>query len=153
HPRKLTSCHESTRSPAPRGQIFSTEQARPENGGPNLPGCRGPPGGRLEPARDPWQTPQSLAPSFTPPSPLIKRTLAWSVLDGVLHAVMLGVSESYLGAFAVELGHREAALALLATLPPLCGALCQLAAPWLVGLLGNRKRLVVLGAALQGFAH
>ncbi len=66
---------------------------------------------------------------------------------------MLGVSESYLGAFAVELGHREAALALLATLPPLCGALCQLAAPWLVGLLGNRKRLVVLGAALQGFAH
>src|SRR5690606_29614032 len=69
------------------------------------------------------------------------------------HAVMLGVSESYLGAFAVELGHREAALALLATLPPLCGALCQLAAPWLVGLLGNRKRLVVLGAALQGFAH
>ena len=66
---------------------------------------------------------------------------------------MLGVSESYLGAFAVELGHDNGALAILATVPPLCGALAQLCAPWLSMSLGSRKRLVVLGALLQALTH
>lgn len=83
----------------------------------------------------------------------VRRTLGWSVLDGMLHAVMLGVSESYLGAFAVELGHGNRALAILVTVPPLCGALAQLGAPWLSVMLGSRKRLVVLGALLQALTH
>lgn len=86
------------------------------------------------------------------PAP-IKRTLLWSLLDGLLHAVMLGVSESYLGVFAVELGHQDTALALLATVPPLFGALSQFMAPWLVDKIGTRKRLVVAGATLQAASH
>ena len=39
---------------------------------------------------------------------------------------MLGVSETYLGAFAVELGHGAERLALLATLPLALGAVAQL---------------------------
>lgn len=73
-----------------------------------------------------------------------------SMLEGALHAVMVGVTESYLGAFAVELGHGARGLALLATLPLLVGAGSQLTAPLLCGLLGGRKRLAVAGAALQG---
>ena len=86
--------------------------------------------------------------SSIPPSEL-KRTLWWSVADGVLHALMLGLSESYMGALAVELGHQDTALALLATVPPLLGAVSQLLAPWLVLQVGSRKRMVVGGALLK----
>lgn len=72
-----------------------------------------------------------------------------SVLEGALHAVMVGVTESYLGAFAVELGHGPRALALLATLPLLLGAGSQLLCPSLCHLLGGRKRLAVAGASTQ----
>ncbi len=66
---------------------------------------------------------------------------------------MLGTSESWLGALAVELGHRDVALALLATVPLLCGALAQLASPLFVRALGGEKRWVVVGAFLQALVH
>jgi MFS family permease len=75
------------------------------------------------------------------------------VLDGLLHATMVGVCESYLGAFAVELGHRDAALALLVTVPLVCGALAQLLCAPLVRLVGSRRRFVVVGAMLQALTH
>ncbi len=81
------------------------------------------------------------------------RALKISVVEGMLHATMVGVAESYLGAFAVELGHRDGALAMLATLPLLIGSSAQLLASPLVSLLGSRKRLVVLGATVQALTH
>jgi MFS family permease len=66
---------------------------------------------------------------------------------------MVGVSESYLGAFAVELGHGPTALALLSTVPFLVGAMSQFFAPRLAIALGGRKRLVVCGAAVQALTH
>lgn len=83
----------------------------------------------------------------------VRRSLQYSVADGLLHAVMVGASESYLGALAVELGHSDRSLALLATLPLLSGAVTQLFAERLSALAGSRKRFVVVGAMLQGFAH
>lgn len=71
------------------------------------------------------------------------------MLEGALHALMVGVAESYLGAFAVELGHGPRQLALLSTLPLLAGAAVQLASPPLCALLGSRKRLALLGALGQ----
>lgn len=79
----------------------------------------------------------------------IDGALSVSMAEGALHAVMLGTLESYLGAFAVELGHGPKALALLSTVPLLFGALAQLLAAPLSHLVGGRKRLVVIGAALQ----
>lgn len=70
-----------------------------------------------------------------------------------MHAVMLGASETYLGALAVELGHRDVALSLLGTLPLLAGALAQLASPRLVRAFGNEKRFVVTCVVLQALAH
>lgn len=70
----------------------------------------------------------------------------------MLHAVMVGVSESYLGALAVELGHGDAAIALLVTVPLLCGALAQLLSEAIARRVG-RRRLVALGAAGQALAH
>jgi MFS family permease len=82
-----------------------------------------------------------------------RRTLRLSVLDGVLHAAMVGVSESFLGALAVELGHTGAALALLTTFPLVVGALAQLASPLLARRLGSPERLVVLSAFGQALSH
>ncbi|MEY4549051.1 MAG: hypothetical protein RL685_5246 [Pseudomonadota bacterium] len=72
-----------------------------------------------------------------------------SVLEGSLHAVMVGVAESYLGAFAVELGHGSHAQGLLATVPLVLGALGQLFSPLLCTWLGSRKRAAVAGALGQ----
>jgi MFS family permease len=66
---------------------------------------------------------------------------------------MVGCSESYLGVLAVELGHESTALAILATVPLLAGAVAQLGSGWLAHWLGSRKRLVVLGASTQALAH
>lgn len=76
-----------------------------------------------------------------------------SVVDGVLHAVMLGACESYLGALAVELGHRGVAISILATVPLLCGALAQLGSARLVRALGGEKRVVLIGASVQALSH
>ncbi len=87
------------------------------------------------------------------PSAAVDRSLKLSVLDGMLHAVMVGLSEMYIGAFAVELGHRDAALAVLMTVPLLIGALGQLFTATLVAWLGSRKRVVVVSAAIQAASH
>lgn len=81
------------------------------------------------------------------------RALVFSVLDGMLHALMLGVSESYFGACAVALGHTDTALAILVTLPLFAGAVAQAFTGPLVLLLGSRKRLVVTGAVVQALSH
>jgi MFS family permease len=75
--------------------------------------------------------------------------LGISMLEGALHALMVGVAESYLGAFAVELGHGSRELAMLSTLPLLAGASVQLLAPFACAVLGSRKRLAVAGALGQ----
>jgi MFS family permease len=72
-----------------------------------------------------------------------------SVVEGSLHAIMVGVAESYLGAFAVELGHGAHAQGLLATVPLVLGALSQLFSPLLCSWLGSRKRAAVAGALGQ----
>lgn len=66
---------------------------------------------------------------------------------------MLGVAESYLGALAVELGHRDFALALLMTVPLVVGALTQLAAGPLTRWIGGRRRMIVVGATLQALSQ
>ncbi|HTU61408.1 MAG TPA: MFS transporter, partial [Polyangiales bacterium] len=76
-----------------------------------------------------------------------------SIVDGVLFALMLGVSESYFGACALALGHGDTALALLATLPLFAGSLAQAFTSPLVLCLGSRKRLVAAGALIQALTH
>ncbi len=88
-----------------------------------------------------------------PSERLVQRSLALSVVDGLFYSVMVGVMECYLGALAVELGHRDAALALFATVPLACGALSQLLSAPLVALVGGPRRFVVAGAAMQAATH
>lgn len=85
--------------------------------------------------------------------PHVNRALGLSIVDGVLFALMVGASESYFGACAVALGHTDAALAMLATLPLVAGALAQAFTGPLVLFLGSRKRVVVAGALTQALSH
>lgn len=88
--------------------------------------------------------------SLQPQDPaVVERSLRLSMIDGLLYAVMVGVCESYLGAFAVALGHDSSAIALLVTVPLLVGAVSQLYAPVLVGRLGSRQRFVVAAVLVQ----
>ncbi len=80
------------------------------------------------------------------------RALRISVADGFMYSLMVGVSESYLGPMAVELGHRDTSLAILLTVPMLVGSAAQLLSGPLSAMLGSRKRLVVIGAALQAIS-
>jgi MFS family permease len=84
---------------------------------------------------------------------VVDRALRISIIDGVLAALMLGASESYFGACAVSLGHGDAALGILATLPLCVGALAQALTGPLVLWLGSRKRLVAAGAFVQALSH
>lgn len=71
----------------------------------------------------------------------IERSLRLSIVDGLLYGVMVGACESYLGAFAVALGHGSSAIALLVTVPMLFGAIAQLFAPAIIGrLCWSRQR-------------
>lgn len=81
----------------------------------------------------------------------VQRSLVISVVEGSLHAVMLGAAESYLGALAVELGHGPLNQAWLATVPLALSSISQLASGSLARLWG-RKWVTVAGAFGQGLS-
>ncbi|HEX2735933.1 MAG TPA: MFS transporter [Polyangiaceae bacterium] len=83
----------------------------------------------------------------------VQTALKLSVLDGALYAVMAGVGESYQAPLAVELGHQGTALAVLASVPVLLGAVGQLATAPLTTWIGTRRRFVASGALLQALSH
>jgi MFS family permease len=74
------------------------------------------------------------------------------VADGVAFSVMVGLGETYIPAFVLAAGLGEVAAGLLASLPPLAGAVFQLVTPFAVRHLHSYKRWVVACAALQALA-
>jgi MFS family permease len=65
---------------------------------------------------------------------------------------MVGVGETYLPAFALNIGMSEWLTGLFATVPLIVGAIIQLLSPWGVLLVGGVKRWVVGAATLQALA-
>lgn len=83
-----------------------------------------------------------------PLSPL-RRDLKSVSADGAAFSVMVGVGESYLGAFALALGFSDVTAGLLGTIPLVLGATLQLISPWAVRRMRTNKGWVVLCAGLQ----
>jgi len=79
----------------------------------------------------------------------LRRSLRASTIDGVLHAAMMGIGETYFPAFALLLGASPFQVGLLTTVPILAGSAFQLLVPLAARRLGN-KRWVVGSAVLQG---
>jgi hypothetical protein len=61
--------------------------------------------------------------------PRLRKDLRFSVIDGTMYCVMVGVGESYLVLFALKAGHGAVDAGLIATVPLLAGALLQLLSP------------------------
>ena len=74
---------------------------------------------------------------------LTRKTLRSSILDGVCHSAMLGLTQSYVVPFALALRANTAQVGLLSSIPSLTMALSQLAAPHLTRKAGSRKRLIL----------
>jgi MFS family permease len=81
-----------------------------------------------------------------------RRDLAAITADGVAYSAMVGLGETYIPAFVLAAGLGEVAAGLIASLPPLAGAVFQLVTPFAVRRLHSYRRWVVICAALQGLA-
>ncbi|MCA3004942.1 MAG: MFS transporter, partial [Phycisphaerales bacterium] len=75
-----------------------------------------------------------------------------SMVDAAAWSVMFGIGEMLFPAFVLALALGEVAAGLIATIPPVVGALVQLLSPWGVGRLGSHKRWVIWTAAIQAAA-
>jgi MFS family permease len=85
-----------------------------------------------------------------PPTPTqLRRDLRAILLDGASFSVMVGSGETYLAPFVLAVGLGEVQAGFIASLPPLAGAILQLASPAAVRRLGSHRRWVVLCALIQ----
>jgi MFS family permease len=79
-------------------------------------------------------------------------SLRHSLKDAAAYAVMMGIGETYLSAFALFLKASTPQIGLLASLPPLLGSLAQIVSAWLGRLAGRRMPIILAGAGLQALA-
>lgn len=83
----------------------------------------------------------------------IKKSLRYSVFDGMFAASMIGFGESFFAAFAVFLKASNIHIGLLSSLPVLLGSLSQLFSNRLIKSLKSRKLLVTTAAFMQGVMY
>jgi hypothetical protein len=76
------------------------------------------------------------------------RDLSAITADGVAYSVSVGLGETYIPAFVLAAGLGEVAAGLIATLPPLVGAVFTLVTPVAVRTLHSYRRWVVACASL-----
>jgi MFS family permease len=86
------------------------------------------------------------------PTSSTEHSLRHSMKDAAAYAVMMGIGETYLSAFALFLKASTPQIGLLASLPPLLGSLAQLASAWFGRLAGRRRPIILAGAGLQALA-
>ncbi|MCB1700532.1 MAG: MFS transporter [Pseudomonadales bacterium] len=78
----------------------------------------------------------------------LRETLSVSRKEAVASAAMTGISDNYLGAFAIFLRASLPQMGMLAALPQLAGAAFQLLSVWLCSHF-HRRQAIVSGVALQ----
>ncbi|HHY76329.1 MAG TPA: MFS transporter [Firmicutes bacterium] len=78
-----------------------------------------------------------------------KRNAYISIIDGMLFAVMSGLTAPFWGAFAVKLGATDYTLALLSSLPALMSLVAQIPSAILVERYDNRLKPTLVAAAFN----
>jgi hypothetical protein len=79
----------------------------------------------------------------------LRRDLHCITADGTCYNLMVGLGETYLSAYILNLGMGEVASGLLSATPMLAGAVLQLASPWGIVRLRSHRAWVVLCAIIQ----
>ncbi|MDX1498997.1 MAG: MFS transporter [Woeseiaceae bacterium] len=92
------------------------------------------------------------APERQPVDPKVDHSLNHSLRDAGAYAVMIGIGETYLSAFALHLRATTPQIGLLASVPPLLASVVQLVSAWIGGLTGRRRSIMLIGAGIQAFA-
>jgi MFS family permease len=72
----------------------------------------------------------------------IRRSLHFSILDGLFTAMMLGVSDSYLIPYGIALGATHSQIAFLASLPMLIATVIQAQSAKVTQSIGSRLKLI-----------
>ncbi|MBM3133215.1 MAG: MFS transporter [Chloroflexi bacterium] len=80
----------------------------------------------------------------------IERALRFSTYEGMAFGAVQGIGERFTSAYAIALGATNPQLGLLTALPSFIGAFGQTTSARFAGLLGSRKRAVLLFATLSG---
>jgi MFS family permease len=80
-----------------------------------------------------------------------QKTKTLSVLDGSMFSVSMGLTGSFIAAYAILLGSSNLIIAMLATLPNLIAAIVQLGVHQIRPLFQSRKSYIVFFATLQAF--
>lgn len=79
----------------------------------------------------------------------LRRDLRAIYLDGGAFSVMVGCGETYLAPFVLAVGMGQVEAGFISSLPPLAGAVLQLASPAAVRRFRSHRRWVVLCAGIQ----
>ncbi|MBM3535285.1 MAG: MFS transporter [Alphaproteobacteria bacterium] len=82
-------------------------------------------------------------------NPESDRSLNRAVKDGMGQAVLTGIVDSYMSAYAVLLGLTAAQIAIVAAFPGWIGSFIQVAGAWLARQGVRRKTLILAGSAVQ----
>lgn len=73
---------------------------------------------------------------------LVRRSLHYSILDGLFTAMMIGVSDAYLIPYGIALGASAQQVAFLTAVPMLVAALLQMRSASLTQSIGSRVKLI-----------
>jgi MFS family permease len=82
----------------------------------------------------------------------IRKTLLYSILDGVGYSIMVGAGETYFIPYALFLGASNLTLGLFVALPIMVGSLSQVFSQQILRILGTRKRVICVFVSLQVLA-
>lgn len=82
----------------------------------------------------------------------IRRNLRLSTADGAGFCVMLAFGEANIAVLGAALAMGDQAIGLLASVPPVCGAVLQLATVPMVRWAGSHKRWMVISAVIQALS-
>ena len=80
-----------------------------------------------------------------------KKSLRFSIFDGVFYAIMFGIGEYYLSAYAVFLGATAFQLGFFGSLPYFFGSCVQLWSSEMTNFFKSRKRLLVVTSYFRTF--
>ena len=82
----------------------------------------------------------------------LDRRLYTSYWEVAFFSLMVGVGETYLAAYSMVLGVKEAGAGILTVYPILFGSFLQLASPWIEPLFKSRQHWVVACASVQALS-
>ena len=80
----------------------------------------------------------------------VEKSLDYSVKDGSFYSVMAGFGDTFLSPFAIKLGASNSEIGVLAAVPAFAASLAQQISARITEKTGERKKLMVSAAFLQG---